>query len=72
MANESHFDLEQEIKSWRETLVQQGSLEHSTIDELESHVRDAHAELLQGDLNAEEAFLIACRRLGHQIGRAHV
>lgn len=64
MENSSRFDLNEAIRSWRATLEVSPALRAETVDELESHLRDSAAALEAGGLSAEEAFLIACRRLG--------
>ncbi|MCF7945970.1 MAG: permease prefix domain 1-containing protein [Spirochaetia bacterium] len=58
------FDLESQIRKWKTHLLSAGSLGHSDIEELESHLRDSIDELTEREITQEEAFLIAVRRLG--------
>ena len=39
-------------------------MNHEVIDELEAHLRDQIAELDAADLTADEAFLVAVKRMG--------
>ena len=64
MANETSFDLNVAIKSWRENLAQSPAFRSENLNELESHLRDSVAALQAKGLTAEEAFLIAARRIG--------
>ena len=43
------FDLEQQIMKWRKKLCAFESLEDGYIEELESHLRDAFAQMHQGE-----------------------
>ena len=58
------FELEQEITRWRERLSYSESLTPDHIAEMESHLRDSVEALQSRELTADEAFLIATRRLG--------
>jgi len=58
------FDLNQAIQQWRESLNQSPAFRRENLDELESHLRDSIANLGQRGLAADEAFLIATRRVG--------
>lgn len=58
------FDLDQQVQSWRSQLLHRESVSSSEVDELESHLRDSVAKLGRGELSTEEAFLVACRRVG--------
>ena len=64
MENQLSFDLNSAIQRWRGNLAQSTSLSAASLDELESHVRDSSAALMRSGLSAEEAFLIASRRMG--------
>jgi hypothetical protein len=64
MWNRINFDLNAAIESWRNELATQRHLSSDVRRELEAHLRDAIAELRGGDLNEEEAFLIARKRIG--------
>ena len=59
------FDLNEQIKKWRDNLVKQQALKKSDIDELESHLRDEIDELRSTKLSPEEVFAIAINRLGY-------
>ena len=58
------FELESQIRKWKTHLYSAGSIGHSDIEELESHLRDSMDELTGRGINLEEAFLLAVRRLG--------
>lgn len=58
------FDLNQAIQQWRESLNASPAFRRENLDELESHLRDSIADLGQRGLAADEAFLIATRRVG--------
>lgn len=58
------FDLNSAIKNWRDALKAQPSFRGSDLDELEDHLREETTALQGGGLSEEEAFLVACRRLG--------
>ena len=62
---EKMFELEEQIKKWRENLFASQSFENKDIDELESHLRDEIDELSSTKLLPEEVFVIAVNRLGH-------
>lgn len=64
MENPTAFDLNRAIKRWREDLAKCSSLRGETLDELESHLKDSVAILMDKGLSEEEAFLIAVRRCG--------
>jgi len=58
------FDLEAALKAWRNNLSAKGLANGSTLDELESHLRDeVEAQVLTG-LSTEAAFRLAIARLG--------
>ncbi|MFC1764231.1 hypothetical protein ACFL6U_19425 [Planctomycetota bacterium] len=58
------FDLEEHISHWRDNLMQKQSFHHQDLCELEEHLREAVTQLSNQGLATEEAFIIACRRLG--------
>jgi hypothetical protein len=62
------LDLEKSIAEWRKGM--RGRLSEETIDELESHLRDAVAELVQSGLRLERAFERAAKELGSTSGLA--
>ena len=64
MENQTSFDLNLAIQSWRENLAQSSALRGENLNELESHLRDSIATLQTAGLSGEEAFAIAGRRIG--------
>jgi hypothetical protein len=58
------FDLELAIQKWKEEFRDIDSLRKDDVVELESHLRELVAKLSRGELNENEAFLVATRRLG--------
>ena len=64
MENPATFDLSRRIEQWRENLAASPSFRGENLDELESHLRDSVATLQSRGLSADEAFLIATRRIG--------
>ena len=59
------FDLEQNIKSWCDYFRARGSLTEEDILEIEHHLRDQIADLVESGLSEEEAFIISVKRLGN-------
>ena len=64
MENAASFDLNRRIEQWRENLAASPSFRGENLDELESHLRDSVATLQNRGLSADEALLIATRRIG--------
>lgn len=64
MENQTAFDLNHAIQNWRENLAQSPAFSSENLDELESHLRDSMVALQTRNLSAEEAFLIATKRIG--------
>lgn len=64
MENPTAFDLNQIIQQWRENLAASPAFRSENLNELESHLRDSITTLQTRGLAAEEAFLIATRRIG--------
>ena len=58
------FDVEQQLEDWRTRFTRTEAMRGNDIEELEQHVRDSITTLMSKGLNAEEAFLIATRRVG--------
>ena len=56
--------LEKQIGEWRSALLRGSAVADSDADELEGHLREQIADLEAAGLAADEAFLIAVRRLG--------
>lgn len=68
MQNSTSFDLERVIKDWREHVSRLPSFRAENVDELEAHLRDSISRLQTTGLSAEEAWLIAQKRLGYSDG----
>lgn len=64
MENATCFDLNTEIRRWRQNLSASPQFYAENLEELESHLREGVAALRGQGLSAEEAFLVARRRLG--------
>ncbi len=56
--------LEEQIAQWREYLRRRQAFQGSDIEELEGHLRDQLTALTEAGLAAEEAFLVAVKRMG--------
>src|SRR5450432_1822374 len=74
MENQTRFDLNAAVESWRNELAAQPNLASDDRRELETHLRDAIAGFQQRGLNDEESFWLARRRVGQpqQIGEEFV
>ena len=74
MENQTRFDLNAAIESWRQELAGQPNLASDDRRELETHLRDAIAGFQQRGLNDEESFWLARRRVGQpqQLGEEFV
>lgn len=59
------FDLNEAIAAWRRALEAGEACTAADLAELESHLREQTAQLRAAGLSQEEAFAVACRRLGH-------
>ncbi len=64
METTTPFDLNNAIRDWRKNLAQSPSFHSENLDELESHLRDSTSALSGRGLSAEEAFIIATKRIG--------
>ena len=58
------FDLESQIRKWRNHVQSTGSLGAHDLDELESHLRASIDELTGRGVSTEEAFIVSIRRMG--------
>jgi hypothetical protein len=56
--------LESQIAEWRGYVARARAVDDRDVDELEAHLRDQIAELDAAGLSADEAFLIAVKRMG--------
>lgn len=61
---DDHLVLTQNIAEWRRYLLRQSAIQEEDADELESHLRDEIDALIGAGLAADEAFLVATKRLG--------
>ncbi|MCW6009040.1 permease prefix domain 1-containing protein [Micromonospora sp. CPCC 205371] len=57
-------ELEGQIAEWRAYTHRRRELHNTDVEELEDHLRDRIAELTEAGLRADEAFLIAVKRMG--------
>jgi hypothetical protein len=57
--------LEEHISEWRRHLRRHQAIHDADADELEAHLRDQIAGLVESGLSRDEAFLIAVKRLGN-------
>jgi hypothetical protein len=56
--------VESQIAEWRRFVAEAPSVNGHDVDELEAHLRDQIVELGEAGLSAEEAFLVAVKRMG--------
>ena len=57
--------LEAQISQWRTYLRRRPAIRTSDVEELEGHLRDQVTALIESGLAAEEAFLVAVKRMGN-------
>jgi hypothetical protein len=58
-------DVEPQIAEWRAYVAKATAANGRDVDELETHLRDEIAELDSAGLTADEAFLVAVKRMGN-------
>ena len=69
--------LEDQIAQWRAYLRRRQAVHGSDVEELEGHLRDQLTALTESGLAADEAFLVAVKRMGNldalsrEFARAH-
>jgi len=56
--------LEEQIAQWRAYLRRRQAVHGPDVEELEGHLRDQLAALIDAGLSADEAFLVAVKRMG--------
>ncbi|HEY7875969.1 MAG TPA: permease prefix domain 1-containing protein, partial [Actinomycetota bacterium] len=56
--------VESQIAQWRSFVTKTPAVNGRDVDELEGHLRDRMAELSEAGLTADEAFLVAVKRMG--------
>ncbi len=66
MSGAGPADVERQIGDWRDFLASRHALSPADVTELEGHLRDQMADLARVGLSADEAFLVAVKRLGAQ------
>lgn len=59
-----HDELEDQFSQWRDYVRRRPELRQSDVDELEDHLRGSVDELITVGLRADEAFLVAVKRMG--------
>jgi hypothetical protein len=64
METQTGFDLNQHVADWRNSLLASEAMDADRARELESHLREAMAELRAKGLSEKEAFSTAVRKLG--------
>jgi hypothetical protein len=64
MIVDSDYDLEGQIAEWRAYMHRRRELLHTDAEELEDHLRSQIIDLTDAGLRADEAFLIAVKRMG--------
>lgn len=57
--------LEEQINQWRSYLLKRHAIHSMDVEELEDHLREQLAGLLDAGLAADEAFLVAVKRMGN-------
>jgi len=74
MENQTRYNLNAAIESWRQELAAQANLTAEVRRELETHLRDTITGFQQRGLNDEESFWLARRRVGQpqQLGEEFV
>jgi hypothetical protein len=63
-AREGQEELEAQFEQWRHYVLSRRELQASDADELEDHLRGSVDELVAAGLSADEAFLVAVKRMG--------
>src|SRR4029453_12790472 len=63
-AREGQEELEAQFAQWRQYVQRCRELQPSDADELEDHLRGSVDELVAVGLSADEAFLVAVKRMG--------
>ena len=61
---EGHEELEAQFAQWRQYVQRRRELQPSDADELEDHLRNSVDGLIAAGLSADEAFLVAVKRMG--------
>src|SRR5581483_591080 len=64
MASDRAVSLEEQIDQWRSYLRRRQAIHSVDVAELEDHLREQIAVLKNAGLTADEAFLVAVKRMG--------
>jgi len=59
------FELENEIANWKQAFSSDAAVSSEESFELECHLRESIASLLERGLSEQEAFMVGTNRLGH-------
>jgi hypothetical protein len=62
-AREGQAELEAQFGQWRQYVQRRREMQPSDVDELEDHLRGSVDELVAVGLSADEAFLVAVKRM---------
>lgn len=65
LGSKNMFQLEREIANWKQSLSSDGIVGPEEALELESHLRESMASLIEKEMSEEEAFLLGVHRMGH-------
>ena len=77
MTTFADWPLEEQIAQWRAYVSRRQALHGPDVEELEGHLRDQLAALMETGLAGDEAFLVAVKRMGNldalsrEFARAH-
>src|SRR3954462_807480 len=63
-AQDGQEELEAQFEQWRRYVLRRRELQPADVDELEDHLRGSVDELVAVGLAADEAFLVAVKRMG--------
>lgn len=66
MNSKTQFDTDREILDWKNSLLSSGNFTDENVTELESHLKDEIDNIHSTELNVEEKFLIAQKRIGYE------
>ena len=61
---EEPISLEEQVGQWRSYLLRRQAIHSVDIEELEDHLREQVASLVNAGLSVDEAFLVAVKRMG--------
>ncbi|HEX2140190.1 MAG TPA: permease prefix domain 1-containing protein [Woeseiaceae bacterium] len=64
VASDQAMQLEAQIEQWRSYLRRRQAIHSNDVEELEDHLREQVAALVDAKLSVDEAFLVAVKRIG--------